>query len=120
MQKFNSIHETALKGIVDVVSTGLKAAQTAATNVTNKIDNVTKTSNTGTDAVAKMRSLNSAAQGLTLTFPCMCSSSLSIESANLIAKALERKDVALLQIVFSAYNLTSATNAADFLKNFLL
>lgn len=118
MQKFNSIHETALKGIVDVVSTGLKTAQTAATNVTNKIDNVTKTSNTGTDAVAKMRSLNSAAQGLTLTFPCMCSSSLSIESANLITKALERKDVSLLQIVFSAYNLTSATNAADFLKNF--
>lgn len=112
MQKFDSIHET---GILDIIKAADMGTSAAADTAKKAADNFFTPSKNG---IGKMSSLNSAAQGLTLTFPCLCSTSLSIESAGMITKALERKDVALLQILFSAYNLTSADNAADFLKDF--
>ena len=53
------------------------------------------------------------ASQLVLVFPVLVSSSLTIETAIMISKAIERKCVALLQLLFSAVNLTEYRNTQD-------
>lgn len=113
MQNFNSIHETVVKDILNAIQQGRSDAKDKMGKVGDKVFG-----KPSSNSIGSMSSLNSAAQGLTLTFPCMCSSSLSIETANMISKALERKDVSLLQILFSAYNLSNADDVAAFIKDF--
>ena len=53
------------------------------------------------------------AAGLVLVFPVLVSSSISINTAILISKAIERKCVSFLQMLFSAINLTDRETVKD-------
>jgi hypothetical protein len=55
---------------------------------------------------------------LVLVFPVICSTSISIKTASIITKAIERKCVSLLQILFSSMQLTSVDNMYDYLRQF--
>lgn len=101
---FNSIHETVISDIWETIKDGIHIAGEELANRKPKIH----TSN----------SLARATSGLTLTFPVICTDTLDIETATIVAKAIERKNIALLQMAFSAYNITNATDAVSHLSKF--
>ena len=53
------------------------------------------------------------AAGLVLVFPVLVSSSVSINTSVLISKAIERKCISLLEILFSAINITDKETVQD-------
>ena len=59
-----------------------------------------------------------AASGLTAVFPVLVTEATSLETAVMISKSIERKAVALLQMLFAANQITNATGAQQYLKNF--
>ena len=63
-------------------------------------------------------SLAKLTDNLVCVFPVMVSSSLSIDSAVMIMKAIERKAAVMLQLLFSAYQVQNANNLADVLGQF--
>lgn len=97
----DTIHETVIRDILDVV------------------DDVRKS-----DYIKGMRSNDSfksianASDALTLVFPVLTSRNIGIENATMIAKAVERKAVSMLQMLFSAINITNGTNGIDYLRKF--
>ena len=101
---FNSIHETVVSDIWDAIKDGVHIAGEELSRRRPKIQSAS--------------SLARATSGLTLTFPVICTDTLDIETATMVAKAIERKNIALLQMAFSAYNITNATDAVSHLSKF--
>ncbi|MBP5595859.1 MAG: hypothetical protein J6Y02_10800 [Pseudobutyrivibrio sp.] len=99
-----AIHETVVRDIVDIL-TDLK-----------DMDQVQFLANR--HSTRSFKSAASATKDLILTFPVICSSDISIENASMICKAVERKCVAMMQMLFSAISITNADNAIDYLKKF--
>ena len=93
MHRCQQLHETIVRDVVDVIN-----------DVKNfdQIEWLTKRNNTG--SVAKR------ASNLVLVFPVLCSSSLSMQTAITISKAIERKCVNLLQILFSSYQFNGSNH----------
>ena len=58
------------------------------------------------------------AKGLTAVFPVLVSEAVSVEQAQMIAKAAERKYVAMFQMLFAASQITDAKSAQTYLKKF--
>lgn len=96
-----TLHETIVKDVIDVVS---------SIKDFDEIEWLRNTNRTG--------SIARRANNLVLVFPVIISSSLNIETAMIISKAIERKCVSLLQILFSSIQLTNADNMQDYLKQF--
>lgn len=96
------IHETVIRDILDVLG-GIK-----------DFDEVKGLMGKG----RSFKSLSSASSNLILVFPVITSNTISIENAAMITKAIERKAVSLLQILFSAVSITDADDAIDYIKNF--
>lgn len=101
---YTSIHETVVNDILDLIKDGIKFVDGKFKSKNPKI----KTSG----------SLARATSGLTLVFPVYLEDSIDIETATMISKAIERKNVSLLQMAFSAYNITNATDAITHLSKF--
>ena len=105
--KFDTIHETVLRDITDAI-TGVD------------VDKIARSVDFGgsTPSIAHASSLSKATSGLTLVFPVLCDKSNPISTATMISKAVERKAVTLLQVAFSAFNITNVKDATQFIKNF--
>lgn len=101
MNRCEQIHETIVRDVFDIVND---------IRDFDEVDWINKRNNTGSIA---RRSGN-----LTLIFPVIVSSSVSIETAMIVTKAIERKCVSLMQILFSSMQLTKADNMADYIKQF--
>ena len=101
---YNAIHETVVSDIFETLRDGVRL--------------VGDTLNPKTVRVRNARSLARATSGLTLAFPVICTNTLPIETASMIAKAIERKNVALLQMAFSAYNITNDKDAIAHISKF--
>ena len=101
---YNHIHETVVANILETLPDGIKLVEDTVNPKTAKVRNA--------------RSIAKAISGLTLAFPVTCSNTLPLETATMIAKAIERKNVALLQMAFSAYNITSDSDAIAHLSKF--
>ena len=93
---------SVVKTITDVISDGI-----------NKADSI-RTS----PGIARSSSLTKATSGLNIVFPCLVTKTSKIDTAMMISRAVERKAVSLLQIAFSAFDITYAKDATDFIKNF--
>ena len=100
---FDTIHETSVADFMDIIKTGIRA-----------VDGI----GSGGRSVSKLSSISKASKGLILEFPVLVSKANNIESAGIVAKAYEAKFVTMLQIVFSACNITHAKDGFDYLKNF--
>lgn len=101
MNKCQMLHETIVKDVIDVI------------NDVKDFDELEWSKNkNGTGSIAKR------ASNLVLVFPVLVSNSLSIQTASIIAKAIERRCVSLLRILFSSINFTSADNLQDYLSQF--
>ena len=96
------LHETVIRDIYDVISDVNKDY--------NNIEWLRTKNNTG--------SIARRASNLILVFPVLVSSSLSIETAMIISKAIERKCCSLLQILFSAAQFTEADDMYEYVRQF--
>ena len=99
MYSKNVVHEGVIKDIVDLL-TNSKVLERSKFFDNNEryISNIAKeTSN------------------LVLTFPVIVDESVSINTAKLIAKSVERKMVSMLQMLFSAIDITHNADAFDFI-----
>lgn len=101
MNQCQMIHETVLRDIVDVINDVKDFDQVEWIKNKNSVGSIAK-----------------RASNLVLVFPVLVSNSLSIQTATIISKAIERKCAALLQILFSAINLTKADNLQDYITQF--
>ena len=101
---YNAIHETVVSDIFETIKDGIRIAGDAVNPKTARVRN--------------SRSLARATSGLTLAFPVICTNTLPIETASMVAKAIERKNVTMLQMAFSAYNITNATDAVAHISKF--
>lgn len=93
------IHETVLRDIVDVIS-GINSETEPLKGI------FTNTS---------YRSIAKGASNLTLVFPVIAEESVSVDAGRMCCKAVERKAVVMLQMLFSAINITDSRNAMDYI-----
>ena len=99
------LHETVVKDIMDLFDL------IRDTDIEDIIDSSKRNPYSKT-------SLAKLTDNLVCVFPVMVSSSLSIDSAVMIMKAIERKAAVMLQLLFSAYQVQNANNLADVLGQF--
>ena len=103
MHQSQQINKTILRDIVNICED--------ATSIADVIKAVGDTVDAGNGWLSAGRhnsgSISRRASDLVLTFPVLISTSLKWDTAMLLSKAVERKCVSLLQILFSAINLTN-------------
>ena len=103
----NIVHETVLRDIVSMVSDFPIDPSKIAANLSS-----------GNASKFSYKNIAKATRDLTLTFPVVVSDAVSVETASMISKAIERKATTMLQMLFSAIQITNADNAIDYLKKF--
>lgn len=100
---FETVHETVVSDVLDIIKDGIHTAS----DLMNKPGDV-----------GRARSLTKYTKGLILVFPVAASKSNHIESVGIVAKAIEQKAVTLLQLAFSAANITTVKSGIDYLQQF--
>lgn len=103
---FDGLHETVIKDVIDVIKDGIGQAEDLGFTVRKS------------NSLSTSSSLSKATEGLILVFPHLCSTATSPETAQMLTKVIETKAVSLLQIAFSAFNITNSKDAVDFVKQF--
>ena len=63
-------------------------------------------------------SISSASKDLIMTFPVICSNTIEPATATMVSKAIERKCVTLLQLLFSASATEEESSIEDFIRKF--
>ena len=98
------IHETIIRDVIDIITT---------VKDTDEVQ-MLRNRNSG----QSFKSITSKASDLILVFPVIVSKNLNIENAAMVAKAIERKAVSLLQMLFSAIQITDSDDVFDYLSRF--
>lgn len=106
-----AIHETFLKDIMDLWD-GFKSMKD---EIKDK-----KFSDKSNSPLGKMNSTSiaKANSNLVMVFPVICSRGISIETASMISKAVEKNAVSMLQRLFAAWQITDAENVHDYIGLF--
>ena len=99
-----AIHETKIRDIIDII-TDLK-------DLKSNVFNGGKRAPTSYSSIAK------ASNNLTMVFPVIAEEGVSLSAATMICKASERKAAAMLQMLFSALNVSSSSDTFEFIKQF--
>lgn len=107
-----SIHETVLQTLINSMNNVVNDVGASIDKSDKK--RLKKSRNTN---IAKSSSIARASSGLVFTYPTLCSSSLNIKQCMMVGKALERRNVSLLQILLAA-NQWTRQNLMDYLKDF--
>ena len=102
LKNTNGIHEGVIKDIVDLIGDG------GLDNIAGKNFLTAKNSR-------YFSSITKATSNLVLTFPIIVDESVPLSTASMVAKAVERKMVGLLQMLFSAINISNNKDAFDFI-----
>ena len=97
----NMIHETVIRDIADVIY-DVKNAEELKGFMNKK----------------SFRSVAQASSNLTLVFPIITSKNMSIDNAAMVSKAMERKAVSMLQMLFSAISISAVDNGIEYISNF--
>lgn len=101
----NVIHETILKDIVDLIGDARDFAETDSKKILGNDKHTYK-------------SLTKAANNLILVFPVLCTKGISIETASMISKAIEKYCVNLLHMVLASVQITNTDNLQDYISRF--
>lgn len=109
----NAIHETVIKDLMDLWDT----IRTTASNVDN---NGTIFSNKKN--AMNVSSIAKASSNLTMVFPVLCSRGISIEVSSMISRAIEKRYVTMLQMLFASWQVTNPdaniNNVQDYISQF--
>jgi len=96
------VHETIIRDVIDIIS-DVKNSEAIA-GITNR--------------KGSFRSIAQASSNLTLVFPVGASRNTSIDNSAMATKAVERKAMTMLQMLFSAINITTAKDAIEYISQF--
>lgn len=107
MKKYDQIHETVLKDVIDLYD------DISALSDTDLGEMLKKHRNGG-----GIKSIARASNDLICVFPVLSSRNIGIDTQAMISKAIEKNCVAMLQMLFSANQLTDATQAKDYIALF--
>ena len=99
------IRETVIKDIIDL----LGAIKDGDEKIIDKL--TPKNSKYAT-------SISKSSKDLIMTFPVICSNTIDPKTATMVSKAIERKCVTMLQLLFSSIAISDVENVADFIKDF--
>ena len=99
----DTIHETVIKDIVDVIT---------------DVKNTDEIKGFISGREKSFKSISSAAQNYTLVFPVICTRNMDIANASMVAKAIERKCVIMLQILFSAISYIDSNDIRDYISKY--
>ena len=105
------IHETVLKDIIGMISDYVEDPDTLLTKFGQERA-------VATDGMGYMRNIARSSRNLTLEFPVIVSDMVQVDNAVMVSKAIERKAVAMLQMLFSAVSITNARDAISYIKRF--
>ena len=100
MTNHTIIHETIVRDIVDLINT---ARNTDFIDLKNDVS---------------IKSISHASDAMTLVVPIPTSTAVSVSSASMVAKSIERTYATMLQMVFSAININNSDNGIDYLRRF--
>lgn len=100
----HTIHETVLKDIADLIGD----ARDLANDGTKALGNNKKV----------FKSLTQAANKLILVFPVLCTKGISIETASMLTKAIEKYCVNLLEMLFAAIQYNDTDDLYDYISKF--
>lgn len=118
MSDYTQIHETVIRDIMDVIDDAKELA-----------DNVKNKNFDGMFSSSSARSITRATSDLVLVFPFMCDNTVSVATANMVSKAIERNCVSMLEMLFASATIVKQEEAEknksgedftgfDFLKKF--
>lgn len=105
MNKYKCLHETPIRTAIELLDL---VKNTDPEDILDR----TKRSKFASTSIARI------ASNMTLVFPVMCSNTLHIDTDMMIMKAIERKCVQMLQILFSAYQVSNVEDAEEFINQF--
>ena len=100
-----AIHETIIRDLIDAVD---MIRDTDAEDILDR----SKRSPFASTSLTRMT------DNLVCVFPVMVSTSLSIDTSIMIMKAIERKGVVMLQLLFAAYQVTNQEDLASVINQF--
>ena len=100
----NIIHETILKDIVDLIG-DTKDFLNDGEKMLGKNKN-------------EFKSLTRNANKLILVFPVLCTKGISIETASMLTKAIEKYCVNLLQMLFASIQMSDTASLNDYISRF--
>ena len=107
----SAIQEGVLRDIVELLSDNVNGFVDPG-DTDSFIGKLLNSRNTGN----YFRSITKATSNLVLTFPMIVDNSVSIETASMVSKAVEKKIVLMLQMLFSAISVTNNKDAFDFVS----
>lgn len=102
----NIIHETWFKDIIDIISytgdmVGDKRKNSTFRNKDKRFTSLTRDTNK-----------------LILVFPVLCTKGISIETASMLAKAIEKHCVSLLQMLFASIQVNDTADLNEYISKF--
>ena len=98
------IHETVLKDIADLIGDAKDLADSGSRALGND--------------KRVFKSLTQAANKLILVFPVLCTKGISIETASMLTKAIEKRCVSLLEMLFAAIQYNDTDDLYDYISKF--
>jgi hypothetical protein len=104
----NIIHETFFKDIIDLIS---YADDTVRNRASDFHSNKKAIKN-------RYESLTRAANKLILVFPVLCTKGISIDTASMLTKAIEKHCVNLLQMLFASIQVNDTADLNDYIARF--
>lgn len=111
MKKFDQIHETVLKDAIDIF-TGIR-------DVVSDDDGLEKLIAKHTGKKSNyIRSIANKSNDLICVFPVMSSRNIAIGNQAMVSKAIEKNLVAMLQMLFSAFQVADADDAFEYIRTF--
>lgn len=110
-----TIQEGVLCDLVDLISDATKDVLNSDSGSPSMFNRIT---NDGESDGNYFRSISRKASNLILTFPLIVDDSVSIDTASMTAKAVEKKIILMLQMLFSAISVTNNKDAFDFVSKF--
>lgn len=105
-----AIHETVLKDIMDLWDEVKGIAKSGELPIGKK----------KTSPMSRASSIARASSNLVLVFPVLCSKNISISTASMISKAVEKNSVSMLQKLFASWQIADdgIDNVQDYINRF--
>lgn len=103
----NIVHETVLREIIDLID---PVVATSKSNIKQKLIG-------SKEDTYQFRSLTRNTNDLILVFPVLCTKGISVETASMLSKAIEKKCVTLLQMLFASVQIAGMGQDGEYITN---